>query len=216
MSATTTTGNRRRGPSKGDAREAAILRTLEELLTERPYSSVGIDELATGAGISRSAFYFYFASKDAVLAALLEGLEASIVAENSDWYEGSYSALPEAEAALRRSLTHSAGLWSSRGALLRLACLGSDVPASVTEFRARSMHRQQHGTVERIERDRAAGLAPPGPPTAGALASAVLAVRTALLAAAFAPSAPSPVTVGRGTLVDDLLAAQLRLLYGVV
>ncbi len=62
-------GRRATRPS-GDDREAAILRTLEEMLTERPFAEISVDELAKGAGLSRPTFYFYFASKDAVLVRL--------------------------------------------------------------------------------------------------------------------------------------------------
>jgi AcrR family transcriptional regulator len=50
------------------------MRTAEELLETRPLSQISVDALARGAGLSRSAFYFYFPSKDAVVLALLERL----------------------------------------------------------------------------------------------------------------------------------------------
>lgn len=40
------------------------------MLTERPFAEISVDELAKGAGLSRPTFYFYFASKDAVLVRL--------------------------------------------------------------------------------------------------------------------------------------------------
>jgi AcrR family transcriptional regulator len=61
---------RRGGPSKGDLKEAAILDTAWRLLAEKPFTGVTIEELAAGAGISRSSFYFYFDSRDAVIRAL--------------------------------------------------------------------------------------------------------------------------------------------------
>lgn len=39
---------------------------------ERPFSEISVDDLAKGAGLSRPTFYFYFASKDAVLLTLWE------------------------------------------------------------------------------------------------------------------------------------------------
>nr|WP_240746915.1 TetR/AcrR family transcriptional regulator [Cryptosporangium phraense] len=63
---------RRRPRVSGDERESAILATAERLLGERPYAEISTDDLARGAGISRPTFYFYFASKDAVLLALLD------------------------------------------------------------------------------------------------------------------------------------------------
>ena len=62
-------GRRASRPS-GDDREAAILRTLEDMLEKRPFAEISVDDLAKGAGLSRPTFYFYFASKDAVLVRL--------------------------------------------------------------------------------------------------------------------------------------------------
>jgi len=50
----------------------AILGSAEVLLTERGFDAISVDDLARGAGISRPTFYFYFASKEAVLLALLD------------------------------------------------------------------------------------------------------------------------------------------------
>lgn len=65
-------GGRRGTRPSGDDRELAILATLELLLGQRQYGEISVDDLAKGAGISRPTFYFYFASKDAVLQRLFE------------------------------------------------------------------------------------------------------------------------------------------------
>jgi TetR/AcrR family transcriptional regulator, ethionamide resistance regulator len=67
----TSRGRRSTRPS-GDDRELAILTTLEQLLETRPLAEISVDDLAKGAGISRPTFYFYFASKEAVLLTLLD------------------------------------------------------------------------------------------------------------------------------------------------
>ncbi|AQT82193.1 TetR family transcriptional regulator [Mycolicibacterium litorale] len=69
-------GRRAARPS-GDDREAAILGTLEQMLEQRPLSEISVDDLARGAGLSRPTFYFYFASKEAVLVRLFERAIAS-------------------------------------------------------------------------------------------------------------------------------------------
>lgn len=62
----------------GDERERAILAAAETLLAERTLDEISIDELARAAGISRPTFYFYFASKDAVLLQLLDRVIAEV------------------------------------------------------------------------------------------------------------------------------------------
>ena len=70
--ASQTSRGRRSARPSGDDRELAILTTLERLLEDRPLTEISVDDLAKGAGISRPTFYFYFASKDAVLLTLLD------------------------------------------------------------------------------------------------------------------------------------------------
>jgi TetR/AcrR family transcriptional regulator, ethionamide resistance regulator len=67
-----TSRGRRSGRPSGDDRELAILTTAERLLEDRPLNDISVDDLAKGAGISRPTFYFYFASKEAVLLTLLD------------------------------------------------------------------------------------------------------------------------------------------------
>lgn len=63
---------RRSSRPTGDERQRAILDTAERLLRERAFTDISVDDLAKGAGLSRPTFYFYFASKDAVLLTLFE------------------------------------------------------------------------------------------------------------------------------------------------
>lgn len=64
-----TTGNR------GDERRAALLQALDELLREsESLEAINVAELSRRAGVTRSAFYFYFESKATAVAALLEEL----------------------------------------------------------------------------------------------------------------------------------------------
>jgi AcrR family transcriptional regulator len=63
---------RRSARTTGDERERAILRTAERLLQQRSLAEISVDDLAQGAGLSRSAFYFYFPSKDAVVLTLVD------------------------------------------------------------------------------------------------------------------------------------------------
>jgi AcrR family transcriptional regulator len=67
----------RRAPRmSADDRERAILETAERLLAERGLHEISTGDLARGAGISRSSFYFYFPSKEAVLLSLLDRVTA--------------------------------------------------------------------------------------------------------------------------------------------
>jgi AcrR family transcriptional regulator len=62
----------RRPPQRGDQRREAILDELETSLQETGFDDINIAEVAERAGVSRSAFYFYFENKAAAVAALME------------------------------------------------------------------------------------------------------------------------------------------------
>jgi AcrR family transcriptional regulator len=55
-----------------------ILRTAFELLIRDRYSGVTMDALAYALGMSKKTIYAHFASKDAIVAALIEAIGATI------------------------------------------------------------------------------------------------------------------------------------------
>lgn len=68
---------RRRGrPPKDKAAfsetKAELIRSGMELLTEKGYSSTGIDEILSRVGVPKGSFYHYFGSKDAFGAELIQ------------------------------------------------------------------------------------------------------------------------------------------------
>ena len=195
--------SRRRQASKGDRREQAILATARGLLQTRSLASLTIDELACGAGISRSSFYFYFDSKAAVLAALLDALSSELALENSPWLDGTG---PD-EQALGAAIEHSVELWRTSGGLLRQAMIPTSANEPLSTWRTQVIERGVRRLADRIERDRAAGHAPAGPPSALSLARMASAMRDQTLAdlVGIVPDAE---------LVDNLVHGTLRLLYG--
>lgn len=72
------------------------------MLEQRSFADVSVDDLAKGAGLSRPTFYFYFASKDAVLVRLFgQAITASGAREPQNpevpvdprraWHDGIYA-----------------------------------------------------------------------------------------------------------------------------
>ncbi|MGE0220058.1 TetR/AcrR family transcriptional regulator [Mycolicibacterium sp.] len=62
----------RRAPQKSDLRRGAILESLDHHLRLSGFEGVNIADVTRRAGVTRSAFYFYFENKAAAVAALLE------------------------------------------------------------------------------------------------------------------------------------------------
>jgi AcrR family transcriptional regulator len=63
---------RSRTLQKGDDRERRLMETAEELLAEGAFDETPVAELAARAGLSRPTFYFYFASKETLLASVID------------------------------------------------------------------------------------------------------------------------------------------------
>lgn len=64
----------RRGTNKGDARRDALLSAFDELLREQSLDDINVAEISRRAGVTRSAFYFYFESKALAVMALMQEL----------------------------------------------------------------------------------------------------------------------------------------------
>jgi AcrR family transcriptional regulator len=58
--------------SRGDRQRDAIIAAVRELLQERSFADLSVSAISERAGLTRSGFYFYFDSKYAVLAVILE------------------------------------------------------------------------------------------------------------------------------------------------
>jgi TetR/AcrR family transcriptional regulator, ethionamide resistance regulator len=162
---------RRRRPRKGDLKEQAILDTAVKLLAERSFEAIGVDELARGAGISRPTFYFYFESKQAVLRVLVEQLTGQAFSD-SDWLTGADNLPPEE--AIRSGIEMGVQLWRDHGPVLRA---GFDTWGTVPELRQfweAITERFVDAAAEQIRVERRSGNAPDGPPSARALATALI------------------------------------------
>lgn len=141
---------RRNGPSKGDLREAAILEAARGLLAEKAYDTVTIDDLARVAGLSRTGFYFYFRTKDAVLTALMSRFWDEL-GDSHVWFD---SAGPSPEL-LREQLRTSARLWREHAGIL--AC--APTSGELREFTARVKARYDERAADKIRRDQEQGTA---------------------------------------------------------
>jgi AcrR family transcriptional regulator len=187
--------------------EQRLLREAEALLAQRPLSAIGIDEIANAAGISRSSFYFYFASREALLRTLGERAQEEVFASASGWLNRTDE--PPAEA-IARTHADNLTLWRRHGAVLRAlydARYGDEDTQSLWQAIAR---RYVDATAAQVERERAAGLAPPAPPDARELA----AILTGMNVRAFYDASRRPASPRRDrALVEALTTVWLRSVY---
>jgi len=202
------TGGRRRGPRRGDVREAAILDTMAELLAARPLSSLSIDELAQGAGISRSTFYFYFDSREAVLRALSARLADLVFEASGSWLRRGDE---QPEQALRRAMGNYLDLWHQHGAVLRAIANSCAGDPELLAFWTEVGERFVATAAEQIRREREAGLALPGPPTATDLAVVLSSMSERVC---YGASQGDLTDKARRRLADTLAIAWHRAIYG--
>lgn len=145
------------------ATEQQVFDAVERLLERVTAHELSVAQILTEADVSRGTFYHYFSSKWDVIIALAgsvvdEILDRTAVVSDAD------GDLPS-EAALWRSVNEGAGVFAEhRGVLRAIVENWREIP----ELRARWLEMMEHFTVEmaaQIDRDRAAGLAPAGPPS---------------------------------------------------
>jgi AcrR family transcriptional regulator len=127
-------GRRRVAPSKGDLRERAILDAAEHQLVGNGLDHMTVETIATAAGITRGAFYFYFGSKNDVLTALVERTVSTLRAEVDAADSAGTSSPAEA---VELSVQQTARMWHEHGSVMRAAVdLSPTIPAIAEQWRS--------------------------------------------------------------------------------
>jgi AcrR family transcriptional regulator len=197
---------RRSARAAGDEREQAILRTAERLLAERSLGEISVDDLAQGAGLSRSAFYFYFPSKSAVVLTLVDRMVEQTAGAGTD--------------TLLKIDSDPAGAW--RGGIESFyATFGAHRPViravtelSATNEEARELWSQvMEGWVEQVTALIGSSLERDGARTIAArdLATALVQMNERVLHAIFVEESPA---VDERAVIDTLTHIWVRSIYG--
>jgi AcrR family transcriptional regulator len=101
--------------AKRAAVQAAVLEATDALLREGvSYAELSIERIATRAGISRTAFYFYFRDKRELLLRLTEGVTDELYRQGNIWFSGT----GEPAADLAEALRSIGALYRENGAVL--------------------------------------------------------------------------------------------------
>ena len=82
MSGNGTSGEGNNGSPRGDRRREALLAELDRQLRTTKLDDISVADLTDAAGITRSAFYFYFDSKAAAVTVLLSSIQATAAKSN--------------------------------------------------------------------------------------------------------------------------------------
>ncbi|MCW3010385.1 MAG: TetR/AcrR family transcriptional regulator [Solirubrobacterales bacterium] len=149
--------------------QQAVLAATEELLgAGGSFQDLKIEKIATAAGISRTAFYFYFKDKRELLMRLAEDVTGELYGRADSWFSGDEGA-PEDQ--VSEALSAIAKLYFEHGPLLRAIVEVSTYDEEIAVFWRALLQRFADATEHRITTEQAAGRSPemPAGPTAFAL-----------------------------------------------
>jgi AcrR family transcriptional regulator len=199
---------RRRGPSKGDLKEAAILACAWELLAHKPVADITVEELARGAGISRPTFYFYFESREAVIRALAANVADGLLTTVAGVSEPTRETPTEVT---RRVVAAYLDRWEREGQVLRAMVPLYESDPEHRAFWDGITGRITDALAATITAERQAGRALPAPPDARDLAQALMAM---LWRSGYELSLQTTTAAARRRRIDTLTAACVRSIYG--
>lgn len=189
---------------KRAAVQAAVLSATEQLLGEgASYADLNIERIATRAGISRTAFYFYFADKRELLVRLSEDVTDELYTQADIWYSGSGD--PEAE--IREAIGNIAQLYEQHGPLLRAIVEVSTYDEEIAAAWRSLVGRFVLATRTRIEAEREAGKSSGIDPAATAFALVWMAERVLY------EDLVQDAAITREDLVNGLVGIWMRTIY---
>jgi AcrR family transcriptional regulator len=202
-------GTRRTEPTtpRRAAIEASVLTATAALLREgASYSELNIERIATRAGLSRTAFYFYFRDKRDLLMRVTQDLTDQLYAIADRWWSGN----GDGRAELGNVLAEIADVWREHLPLLRAIVEAASTDEEIGAFWRALVGRFVDATRDRIAAEQAAGRAPADIPAAGVAFTlcwmAERALYQGLAMGAFADESPS---------VDDaIVSVWVGAIYG--
>jgi len=184
--------------------QAAVLRTTEDLLAAgSSYADLNVERIATGAGISRTAFYFYFRDKRELLMRLTEHVAEILYTEADAFFDHEGDRTEE----IRAALTSIVEVYRQHGPLLRAIVEVSTYDEEIAKVWRGLLQRFADATARRVEREQEEGLALPIDVAPTAFALVWMTERTCYQQLVQGHAAPAG-------LVDALTGIWARALYG--
>ncbi len=153
--------------AKRAAVKAALLKATEALLADgASFADLGVERIATEAGITRTAFYFYFADKRELLMALTADVNELLLEQADLWWSGEGDPAVQ----LERAVSNVSQLFGEHAVLLKALGEVATYDEQVAEHWQRLIGQFLAATEQRIREEQAAGLATCSNPSATAFA----------------------------------------------
>jgi AcrR family transcriptional regulator len=195
----------RRPPQRSDQRREAILGALDRWLQDCDLEAINVAEIAKEAGVTRSAFYFYFENKAAAVAALMEQMVDETLSLNDVFTTA--GGAPQTR--IQTMLDGLFAMWDRHRHLFKAMLEVRGAGGSIREIWDGARASFVDSVAAMIRGDRAAGLAPDGL-DAAVLATVLLEVNDRMLERLTLGGALS-----RAQLMDGAAAIWLSTIYGI-
>ncbi|HZE32119.1 MAG TPA: TetR/AcrR family transcriptional regulator [Actinoallomurus sp.] len=128
-----------------------ILEVTRELLDERRFDEIAVADILAAADISRGSFYFYFESKQDVLAELVRRAVGEGHVAARPWLGHEES---QEYATVRHGISEGARLWREQAPVLRAIVENWRSDPKLNELWRQQMDTYTAATTARIEQDR--------------------------------------------------------------
>lgn len=135
-----------------------LQRSLLDWLSSSSFQELRIEDIAETAGLSRSAFYFYYPDKRSLLMEAAAGVSDALFEQADRWWHGE----GEPEELITEALTGVAELWGENRELLCTAVEVSTYDDGVRDFWRGLIGGFIDATAEHIAREQKSGEIDPG------------------------------------------------------
>jgi AcrR family transcriptional regulator len=139
-------------PTRAEVQAAVTASTLE-LAEQVPFNDLTVDQIARAAGLSRTAFYFYFRSKHDVLRAAMEEVTEEAFREADRWWHGE----GEPRSLIRAAIEGVVDVYQRHVNLMRVGQEVAMYDAEMAALWQELMGRFVDATAEHLRAEQAAG-----------------------------------------------------------
>jgi AcrR family transcriptional regulator len=133
--------------------ELAVRHALVDVLRDSSFKDLTVDELARAAGISRTAFYFYYRGKNEVLMAAADEVSAETYEEADRWWHGE----GPPDQLVREALEGIAAVYLEHSVILGAALEATAYDEEFRTFYKALIDRFVEATAQHLRRELAAG-----------------------------------------------------------
>jgi AcrR family transcriptional regulator len=198
-----------RRKTRGGPAGRQILEATERLLQTTPLSELSVERICEEAGTSRATYYHYFGSRNAPLATLATELWDQVFAKIRPFVDGAADRSPEQT--IRETFQAAWQIWLDHAAVFRALAENWRADPDLQALWVAIISRFTTAIAGEIDRERAAGSAPPGPDSTE-LASVLLWSTAHCLF--IAGIGVDPLMPTESDLFETVISVWLRSIYG--